>query len=105
MVHTRCHDLRTRAAVLVGPGFLLLFTLRQRQKLSGEDERDVTEADIPGLQAAELAADRPGGTGTVVQPSASQHPGARVLAVAAVAFLTGFSIGRRQHGAQRGRRP
>ena len=41
-------------SVMVGPGFLLLFTLRHRQKLSG--------------------------TGMAIQPSASRPPGARALA-------------------------
>lgn len=41
--------------VLVGPGILLLFWLRGRGKLSEEDERDVTQADLPGLRAAAAA--------------------------------------------------
>ena len=43
-------------AATVGPGIVLLFTLRQRGKLHDEDERDVTEADLPDLQAADAAA-------------------------------------------------
>ncbi len=65
-------------SVLVGPGFLLLFTLRHRQKLFG--------------------------TGMAIQPSASRPPGARALAEAAVAFLTG-SASAAASTAQRGRRP
>lgn len=37
-------------AILVAPSFVLLFVLRGREKLSEEDERDVTEADLPGLR-------------------------------------------------------
>ena len=40
----------------VGPGLVLLFTLRGRGKLHEEDERDITEADLPELQAADAAA-------------------------------------------------
>ena len=79
-------------AVLAGPGFLLLFTLRHRQKLSGEDERDVTEADIPGLRAAGRAAAGTVRSETAVRSPSAQHPGTRALALAAVAFLAGISI-------------
>ena len=84
-------------AVLVGPGMIVLFTLRNKGKLSEEDERDVTEADLPGLQAADADASSP-------QPAAGGGPGPparprlRNLAFAAAGFLAGAALARRNGG-------
>jgi cytochrome d ubiquinol oxidase subunit II len=84
-------------AVLVGPGMIVLFTLRNKGKLSEEDERDVTEADLPGLQAADAGASSP-------QPAAGGGPGPpgrprmRNLAFAAAGFLAGAALARRNGG-------
>ena len=85
---------------LVGPGLVLLFTLRGRGKLHEEDERDITEADLPELQAADAAANdstavpAPAGTGG---PQPAAGPRLRELAIVAVGVLAGAALARRHH--------
>ena len=88
-------------AALVGPGIVLLFTLRGRGKLHEEDERDITEADLPDLQAADAAA-RAGapvaaaaGAGPPCS-AAADEPRLRELAVVAVGILAGAALARRR---------
>ncbi len=89
-------------AVLVGPGLVLLFTLRGRGKLSEQDERDVTEAELPGLRAADAAANDgrvgpPGAPGAEPAREAAPGNGLRPggLAIAAAGFLAGAAVARR----------
>ncbi len=91
-------------AVLVGPGLILLFTLRNRGTLGEEDERDVTEADLPGLQAADAAADgdiAPRPAAAAPEPAGGPH--LRELAFAAAGFLAGATLARRHGDARRGK--
>ena len=91
------------AVALVGPGIVLLFTLRQRGRLHEEDERDLTEADLPDLQAAGAAHPAgPGLSATAGPPPAG--PRLRELAIAAVAFMAGASLASRRRTGDR-RRP
>ena len=83
-------------AVLVGPGMILLFTLRNRGKLGEEDERDVTEAGLPGLQAADAA------DGDIT-PGSADSQRLRELALAAAGFLAGAALARRHGDAGRER--
>ena len=88
-------------AATVGPGIVLLFTLRQRGKLHDEDERDVTEADLPDLQAADAAASdsapvpATAGAGPPRPPAAGDGLRLRELAIAAVGVLAGAALARR----------
>jgi cytochrome bd ubiquinol oxidase subunit II len=84
---------------LVGPGLVLLFTLRGRGKLHEEDERDITEADLPGLQAADAAAaDRApdGATARAGPPVAGDSLRLRELAIVTVGVLAGAALARRR---------
>jgi cytochrome bd ubiquinol oxidase subunit II len=80
---------------LVGPGLVLLFTLRRRGQLSEQDERDLTQADLAGLQAADTSHPVPVDAGR--PPPVTPGPRKRELAIAAVAFMAGATVAARRH--------
>ncbi len=79
---------------LVGPGLVLLFMLRHRGQLGEEDERDLTEADLPGLQAADTGQPVPADAGRPAP--ATPGPRMREVAIAAVAFMAGATVAARR---------
>jgi len=90
---------------LVGPGLVLLFVLRQRGRLDEEDERDLTEADLPSLQAADAGRPAVQGGSAVAGPPPPASPRVRELAIAAVAFMAGATLAARRHDADHRPRP